>query len=219
MRLARRGRQVGKFGRKAKVKKAAAGQEAIIEPTPEQRLKATFVEQEVVDVISQTTIRIGRAFRREPRYLTIDGLGDRQLKALKFYRDTFDKGEVSEIGGQLDPAKLMGAGGGGGSGSHVAIERMESVLAARWRIQTIDRQMGAWLDILRDVALRDLSFTDCAILRYGSRQISRIYTGPDESRPRNYVTIEPKSATHRQMVREDFMFAVARLAELVARYL
>lgn len=65
-------------------------------PTPEQREHAVYVEQDIVDVNTKNRVTIGTAYRKQPRFETMEGIGSEQLKALRCYRAASGASEMSE---------------------------------------------------------------------------------------------------------------------------
>ena len=184
------------------------------EPTPEQRQHACYVKQPIVDTTdSGRSITIGKAYRREAKFEKIKGLGDEQLKALRFYRATFDQSEASEVKSALD---IRPFGGGGMAAQEVWSERQAS---ARMRLAGLERGIGAVAHTLREVALHDVTFSDLAIKRYGSREVSKIITGKGRQKPRIVNEIVPKSGKHREAIRAEFFLAVNRLVGNVRPYI
>ncbi|AHE57418.1 hypothetical protein [Sphingomonas sanxanigenens] len=186
-----------------------------MKPTAEQMRHGSFEEVDIVDKkAGGASITIGHAYRRQPRFTSISGLGTGQIKALTFYRRVFDESEQSETKCALD----IGTGSGVG-GSHVAIARMESLAFSNITLRTIEGEIGANLDTLRAVALHDQTFSEVAMARYGSRDVQRITLGKGKAPPSVVNTLQPRSGKHRTMVREQFMAALARLVEAVEPYL
>jgi len=183
-------------------------------PTPEQRQHARYVEQDIVDTApGGRSITIGKAYRREAKFEKIKGLGDEQLKALRFYRATFDQSEASEVKSALD---IRPFGSGGMAAQEIWSERQAS---ARIRLAGLERGIGAVAHTLREVALHDVTFSDLAIKRYGSREVSKIITGKGRQKPRIVNEIVPKSGKHREAIRVEFFLAVNRLVGNVRPYL
>lgn len=155
------------------------------QPTPEQEAKATFVETDVNDYVGGRRVRIGRAFRRQPRFETIAGLTMAQLLALRRYRRAFDTSEMSPVKSALD----VGPGGGSG-GPEAAISRIEAIAFADLGVRHIEARIPAHLlPALRAVALQDQDFKAAALARYGT-----------------------SSSRRRERVRAEFLEAAACLA-------
>lgn len=185
-----------------------------MEPTAEQRRHGRYVEQDIVDTKpGGKSITIGKAFRKEAKFERIKGLGDEQLKALRFYREAFDQSEASEVKSALD---IRPRGNGGLSSQEVWVERQAG---ARIRMVALEHGLGGAVHTLRDVALGDMTFSDLAIKRYGSREVSKIITGKGRQKPRIVNEIAPKSGKHRDAVRVEFFLAVTRLVDNVRPYL
>lgn len=183
-------------------------------PTPEQQRHVRYVEGDVVDTApGGRSITIGKAYRREAKFERIKGLGDEQLKALRYYRATFDQSEASEVKSALD---IRPRGNGGSSAQEVWSEKQAG---ARMRLRSLENGIGAVVDALRQVALHDVSFSDLAIKRYGSRQVQKIVTGKGRQKPRIVEEIVPRSGKHREVMRDEFMLAVGRLVGNVRPYL
>lgn len=174
-------------------------------PTPERMAKGDFVEEDIVDVTPRGRMTIGHTLRLRPRFEKIEGLGAAQLKALRQYRKAFDQSEVSEVKSGLDVGT-----GGGTAGSHAAISRMEARAFGGHELRAIERHIrAALLPVLRDVALHDLTFSEAAMKRYGSRDVDCIVNGVSVTKP------APRSGKHRDRIRAEFMTAVALLVEAV----
>jgi hypothetical protein len=156
------------------------------QPTPEQEAKATFIETDVNDYVGGRRVRIGRAFRRQPRFETIEGITLPQLLALRRYRRAFDTSELSPVRSALD----VGTGGGSG-GAEAAISRIEAVAFADIGVRRIEERVPATLlPTLRAVALHDQDFKAAAMAQYGTA-----------------------SSRRRERVRSDFLEAAACLAK------
>lgn len=166
-------------------------------PPPEQMAKAPFVETDVNEFSTGydaegnpyvNKVRIGRAFLRQPRFETIEGLSMVQLLALRRYRRAFDTSELSPVKSQLD----IGSGGGTG-GAEAAISRMEAIAFADIGVRRIEAALPAHLlPTLRAVALHDQDFKAVALSRHGSG-----------------------SSRRRQRVRDEFLRAAEALARPV----
>lgn len=178
-------------------------------PTPEQREHAVYVEQDIVDVKAKGRVTIGKAYRKQPRFETIEGLGTEQLKALRVYRAAFDDSEISEVKSALD-IRPHGAGG-----SHGAIAAIEAKAFGSRRVKQIEGHLGALVHTLRDVALHDLTFSEAAMKRYGSREVDWIDVGKGKRKPRTVVKLVPKSGTHRQIIRDEFFQGLGLLIAAV----
>lgn len=176
------------------------------EPTPEQRLHATYVEQDIVDVLSKGRVTIGKAYRRKARFETIEGLGTDQLKALRAYRAAFDASEKSEVKSSLD-IRPRGAGG-----SHGALTAIEARAYAVETLKRIESSLGALVHTMRDIVLLDMTFSEAAMKRFGSREVDWIDVGKGKRKPRSVVKLAPKSGTHRQIVRDEFFRGLDLLA-------
>lgn len=184
-----------------------------VEPTPEQQRHARYVEQDIVDTKpGGKSITIGKAFRREAKFERIKGLGDEQLKALRYYRATFDQSEASEVKSALDVRPR----GGGSSAQEIWSEKQAG---ARLRLRTLEAGIGAVVHTLREVALHDATFSDVAIKRYGSREVQRVVTGKGRQKPRIVNEIAPKSGRHRDAIRAEFFVALNYLTANVRPYL
>lgn len=179
-------------------------------PTPEQRRHFEYEEDKVVDQLPGGRLSIrGRAWQKRPKFLTIAGLGDEQIRALKYYRDVFDRSEKSEMKSALD---IRPRGNGGGTGL-----LSETIAGARGMLIVLEAGIGAPVHTLRAVALNDISFRDLAMQRYGSREVQRI--DMTRRKPQVIKSIEPKSGKHRDIIRQEFMLAVSRLVGNVRPYL
>lgn len=178
-------------------------------PTEEQRAHAVYVEQDIVDVKAKGRVTIGKAFRKQPRFESIAGLGTEQLKALRVYRAAFDDSEISEVKSGLD-IRPHGAGG-----SHGAISAIEAKAFGSTTVKRIEAQLGALVHTLRDVALHDLTFSEAAMKRYGSREVDWIDIGKGKRKPRSIVKLAPKSRHHRRIIRDEFFQGVGLLMRFV----
>lgn len=159
------------------------------QPTPEQEAKAVYVEADVNERIGGTRIKLGRAFQRQARFESIEGLTVAQLLALRRYRRAFDTSELSPVKSALD----IGPGGGGGGDAEAAISRVEAVAFADIGLRRIEAGVPAHLlATLRAVALHDMDFKAAALERFGR------FT----SRPR-------------ERVRQEFLAGAAALADRV----
>lgn len=155
-------------------------------PTQEQSAKATYVETNIYDHIGGRRIKIGYAFRREPRFETIEGVSAEGLAALRRYRRTFDTSELSTVKSGLD----IGTGGGIG-GSEAVIGRLQAVVFADIALNRIEQAVPKHLvQTLRRIALHDDDFSEVAMAQFGSA-----------------------SGQRRTRVRQDFLRAVDALAE------
>ena len=179
-------------------------------PTPEQRAQAVYVEQDIVDVKLKGRVTIGKAYRRQPRFETMEGLGTDQLKALRFYRAAFDASEISETKCALDVRPR------GAAGSDRAITAIEARAFGATALRGIEGRLGAFVHTLRDVALLDLTFSEVAMKRFGSREVDWIDVGKGKRKPRSIVKLVPKSGTHRQIVRDEFFTGLRLLVDVVA---
>ena len=134
------------------------------QPTPEQEAKANYVEADVNEHLAGTKIKLGRAFQRQARFETIEGLTVPQLLALRRYRRAFDVSELSPVKSALD----IGPGGGSG-GPEAALSRIEAIAFADIGLRRIEAGVPAHLlPTLRAVALHDMDFKAAAQQRYGS---------------------------------------------------
>ncbi len=153
-------------------------------PTEEQAARVPYVETDVNEYVSGLRVRIGRAWKRQPRFETIEGLAMPELMALRHYRRAFDTSEVSPVKSGLD----IGVGGGSG-GVEAAIARIEKVAFADIAVTRIEKSVSPNLrPILRAVALYDHDFKAVALERYNSA-----------------------SGNRRQQVKGDFLIAVRQL--------
>lgn len=134
-------------------------------PTPEQAGKATYLEAEVNDYVGGRRVRVGNAYRRQPRFETIAGITVAQLFALRHYRRAFDVSELSATKSCLD----VGPGGGGTGGAETAISRLEALAFADHEVRRIEATIAAeLLPVLRAVALHDMDFKAVADEVWGS---------------------------------------------------
>lgn len=181
-------------------------------PTPEQREHAVYVEQDIVDVKAKGRVTIGKAYRKQPRFETIEGLGTEQLKALRYYRSAFDMSEMSETRCALDVRPR------GAAGSHGAISAIEARAFGAATLRGIERELGALVYTLHDVALLDLTFSEAAMKRFGSREVDWIDIGKGKRKPRTVVKLAPKSRHHRRIISDEFYQGLGLLVATVAPY-
>jgi hypothetical protein len=132
-------------------------------PTPEQMEGGCFVLEDVTDKRDGGgTINLGKAYRRKPMIQTLAEQGlfsDAEYKALKHYRHHADLADRSLVRDSLGKQ----AGGSGGSGNGPTIEMLNAV-----RITTdCEAAAGSLKDILRAVAVDDMSLSQWAIKRSG----------------------------------------------------
>lgn len=170
-------------------------------PTTEQMTHAEYVETEMFErSAGGAKIRLGKAFKRVARFESIDGLTVPELFALRAYRKAFDQSEVSLTKSVLD----IGAGGSSGRDPYA---RWEDKSFARDLVRRMEARVPAGLwPTLRAVALDDKDFKAVAIERFGSREVSRL------KRDRIVSTIEPRSNTHRSIIRAEFLDAARFLS-------
>lgn len=143
-------------------KRARRGENA---PTPEQEAKADYVEADVNEYVGQRRVNIGRAYRRRPRFETVEAITIAQLFALRRYRSAFDTSERSETKSCLD----IGPGGGGMGGAETALSRLETLAVADHAVRRMEVGIGSpYLEVLRLVALHDHDFKSVALGLYGS---------------------------------------------------
>ena len=176
-----------------------------IPPTPEQSQHADYVVEKILDrTPSGGFVLTGRAFRRRPRFETIEGLTGDDRRALKRYRAAFDRSEQSETKCALDIRPR------GGGGADAALARLEDIAFSDIELRQLEAAVkSSLLPTLRAVALHDHDFKTVAIARFGSREVSRIDTS--QRRPIEVRTIEPRSGRHRTLIRDEFLTALAQL--------
>ena len=166
-----------------------------IGPTDEQMARFSFKRENVND---GTKLK-GRAYRREPWFLTLFRRGEidaDQLAALKYYRDAHESADRSETRCALNREL------GGGPSDATALRLM----MAR---ETRDDCEGAippfLLDTLRAVAIHDRDYSDIARERYGDRRAKEVPDGkvmpitvlrPPSSRQRKRIATEFKTAAY-----------------------
>lgn len=184
-------------------------QKVTIPPTPETMRRADYVEEPIYDRSGGRVSLVGKAFKRKPRIETIEGLTTDQRRALRYYRSVFDRSEQSEMKSQLDIRPR------GGGGAEAAIGRLQEIAFANGEIARIEAMISrpAWLPILRAVALHDVDFKQLAIERYGSREVQRIDVSA--RKPKVASTIEPRSGRHREIIRQEFLWAAIDLTAAV----
>lgn len=187
-------------GRIARIDAARSrARRAEIAPPPEQMKRVPFIETDINEHSLGyddegkpfvTKVRIGRAYQRQARFETIDGLTPPQIHALRRYRRAFDTSEVSPVKSALD----IGPGGDGG-GVEGVLSRLEALASAGHALKQIERLVSPdLLGVLRAVALDDLDFKTIAEARWGNA-----------------------SGRRRETVKEHFMLAVDQLTYAVAR--
>jgi hypothetical protein len=122
--------------------------------------------------------KLGRAYTRQPRFESIQGLSEQQLAVLRQYRRAFDCSEMSPIKSALDIGTRSGFGG-----SDVVLQRLEVMAFADIAVTRLEADVPAHLlPVLRAVALRDLDFKELAEERFGSssgQRRARMRSGVD----------------------------------------
>ncbi len=175
----------------------------VVPPTPEQMAHAEYVEMQIYDRSADGGRHmIGKAFRRVARFEGIEGLTLDQILALRAYRKGFDEAEVSEVKSGLD----IGAGGGT-AGAEGVLSRLEKIAFGKDVVHRMEARVPAALwPTLRAVALHDKDFKALAMERFGSRAVSRM------KGDRIVSTMVPRSGTHREIIRQEFLDAARALA-------
>jgi hypothetical protein len=148
----------------------------IAQPTPEQHDAFRLVD--VTDKKGATDIRIGKAYRRVVQIVALHGqhiLDEAQFKALFHYRHHAILADRSPLKDSLNKSP------GGGDGSPT----VEILNACRVR-DDCERAAGALVDILRAVAVDDLSLAQWAIHQGGAIEKREVRKGKPVSylRPR-----------------------------------
>lgn len=186
-----------------------------IGPTPEQRRKADYVRESSKTAHGQVT---SRAYRRKPLFETLaktsKDITPAGLRALRVYRERFEDTQASETRSVLD----MEERGGGVPGS-----RIPRIIDADFTVKLFESAIGgAILSTVRAVALEDMSYSAVAIQRYGSRKQSWIVQERSRQRDKDgkprmrfVEKIVPRSNTHREIIRDEFVLGVRRLASMV----
>jgi len=175
-------------------------------PTVEQAGHARYMLREVFDNLADGgRNRLGKAYKRQPRFETIEGLPDGGYRALKRYRAAFDGSEQSATKSALD-IRPRGSKGG--------LLRTEALVGATKEVDFIEAGvMPALWPTLRAVALLDKDFSAVAIERFGGRDVSHVDAAKPGAKVR--TSIAPKSGRHRAVIREEFMMAVEQLVRAV----
>ncbi len=193
----------------------------IAAPTIEQR--GMFSDKPVA-VRTEKGQVVGRAFRRQPYFVTLAKLpADRtqpkgkrlitaeQFRAMRFYRASWEASQASEMRCALD----VSVRGGGG-------ER-ETIPSGYWESQRVaDCEKpfgGTLLWTMRAIILQDQSFAQVAMIKWGSRDRQRILVGTGKQKPRIVNEVVPISKYHTDQVREDFLFGLGHLVNAVGRYM
>lgn len=65
----------------------------------------------------------------------------------------------------------------------------------------------------------DLTFSEAATKRFGSREQDWIDIGSGKRKPRTVIKLVPKSGAHRQIIRDEFFTGLRLLVEAVGPYL
>lgn len=185
----------------------------IVGPTREQKKRGRFELQEIVDKGDRGSIKIGKAYRREPYFEELarreaTGIGGDELRALRYYRNAYEAAARSEVRSNLN----RDMPGGSSEGPLLA------QLYATSDVVHLERGIGAVVHTLRAVAIEDKSYAEVAMDRWGSRQqhwIDVNKAGAEMHRTK----IVPKSGKHPGLIREEFLLAVRRLADRVKPYL
>lgn len=191
--------------------------EPIAEPVAEQAHRFTEKPHAVRTEKGQV---VGRAYRRLPLFETIakqpaekdkpEGprlILPHQLRALRFYRAAWEGAQSSETRCALDVDSVRGGVPSG----------MPSVLMSDYRVKACDRAMGAIGDTMRAVALQDMTFSDVAMARFGSRERQRVNLGTGRRKPKIVNEIVPRSGRHREIIRDEFLSALKILSAEVER--
>lgn len=181
-------------------------QAKIVKPTLEQRRKGTFELDDVLDRAPNGKLLVmGQAYKRLPWFETMfrrGMLSDIEVGCLRFYRRAHEASEWSEVKSCLlrDPV------GGGGDGQ----SRM--ILEAKDRRAICEQAIGAVLDTMRAIAIRDLNYKAAAIQRFGSRERSEIRDD------RVVSEIIPISRRHPKIIEDEFLQGLSRLVDAVSFY-
>jgi len=193
----------------------------ILAPPIEQR---GMFSDKPVSVRTEKGQVVGRAFRRQPYFVTLAKLpADRtqpkgkrmitaeQFRAMRFYRASWEGSQASEMRCALD----VSVRGGGGD--------RETIPAGYWESQRVadcERPFGeGLLPTMRAIILQDQSFAQVAMMKWGSRDRQRIIVGTGKQKPRIVNEVVPLSKYHTDQVREDFMFGLSHLVKAVGRHM
>ncbi|WP_257556444.1 hypothetical protein [Sphingobium sp. CFD-2] len=194
--------------RQAAVKRQEQTNKEIVGPTPEQRQRANYELNDIVDVVpGKASVAIGKAYRREPYFEELarrdaTGIGGDDLRCLRFYRNRYEASLRSPVRSVLNRDA-------GGAGEGPMLAALISSSDHRW----LEREVGALVHTLRAIALEDKSYAQVAMERWGSREQDWIVKG--ESRTK----IVPKSGKHPTIIRDEFLQAVARLTVTALPYI
>lgn len=152
------------------------------------------------DSVRDGTHLVGRAYRREPWFVTLFRRGDidgDQLAALRYYRDAHENADRSETRCALNREP-----GGGGDTATLRL------MMARETRDDCEAAIPAFLiDTLRAVAIDDKDYTEVARDRYGSGRKR------DE---RGIVRLQPPSSRQRKRIATEFKTAAYQLHAFVA---
>lgn len=175
-------------------------------PTPEQLAGARFDIDDVTDKRrGGGTISIGKAYRRRPMIDILFGQGvfnEPEFKALRHYRHHADMADRSPLRDSL--RNLLRIAGAGMPPSHATLN------AIRVR-DDCERAAGSLRDILRAVVVDDVSLSQWAMSRFGSREKCR------EANGKRHCWLEPTRSDAVSMARVEIRIAAQRVqAELDA---
>lgn len=196
--------------RRGAAKKQERLHKDIVGPTPEQKHRANYAMQDIVDVEpGKVAVSIGKAYRREPYFEELakregTGLSDDDLRCLRYYRNRYEACQRSPVKSVLNRDD---AGAGVGDGPMLA------ALMSSDEYRFLERDVGAIVHTLRAVALEDKSYAQVAIDRWGSREQHWIINGQSKTK------IVPKSGKHAGFVRDEFLQAVTRLTTRALPYI
>lgn len=198
----------------------AAPKKARSGPTPEQERHGDYVRGSAKTAHGQVN---SVAYRRRPKFETlakakgsdIDRAG---LEAMRFYRDSHEEAARSLTRCALD---VQAAGGGMPSCLPPGLSNvpLEWLAAGATVPQELERAIGNVVSTMRAVVLEDMSFSDVAIARFGSRRQSWLETEKQRGRTKRggkMVFVEkivPKSGRHREIVRQEFTLGLRRLTK------
>lgn len=152
------------MGRKGRQMRCAAKvmKDEPVAPTPEQMRSGRFDIEDTHDKLpGGKQITIGKAYRRRPMIDTLADQGlfsEREFKALSFYRHCATIADKSPVKDSLDRQRYGGTGNG----------PTAAYLTACEVVRDCERAAGSLADILRAVAVDDISISDWAMKQAGA---------------------------------------------------
>lgn len=185
--------------------KKAAPRLAIVAPPTEQI--ANFALDSVRTEKGQV---LGQAYRRQPHFETLHRMDlaaaqrerrpaifdDDAMRAMRFYRAAFEGCERSETKCALN---ILPAGS--------SRDLPPSIAVAKMNMARCEADMGPLVEIMRLIVLRDMTYQQVAMARFGSRDADWY----DDKLGRFATRPAPKSTRHTAVVKQEFLSGLALL--------